>query len=89
MIDITDRGGDVFISMKSGDLYLKKGMARSGMNEGSVVVFYTKLNARHSKTPILKIHDMKEVGVITDAGGNVLQPQSLSETATMIADFFN
>ena len=89
MVSITERNWDVFISMDSGDMYLKKNMARSGMNDGQLVLFYTKPNAFYSKIPILKVNDIKDIGVITDAVGNVLQPQTLSEAATMIADFFN
>jgi len=88
MINITDRGGDVFIETLAGDIYLKKGMARAGLSESAYVLYYTKLTAKQSGTPILRITLFEDIGIITDEAGIVLTPTSLENLAFITADFF-
>jgi hypothetical protein len=88
MINITDRGGDVLLNMESGDIYVKKGMLRVGFIDSVVVLYYTKPKERQSLTPLLRVTDMRDVGIISNEAGQILQPSTLEELAKMIMDFF-
>jgi hypothetical protein len=89
MIDITERSGDVLISTVSGgDSYIKKGMARVAVVNGEFVLFSRKTDSPTSKTPLLKINKLSQVGTVTDAAAASVVPTSIKDLAEKISDFF-